>query len=714
MEMKKNIFTEVMQPTRFTSLGSNMPEPSTWAQLVGEMQSGVHAPQTTAYRDTLRKQEAAEESGNTKEAERLKKHKTRIKRLQPAFLCGVIVERGRSSAHIKAFTGLYMIDFDCVEPKQMADVLKRIRADGHTFLAHTTLSGRGIRVIARGAVCPDEHSFVRHWTAANEYYAQLTGLAYDSQCKNPTRLSVLCHDADVYFNPDATPLPPPTQEKSDKETTGNKAGRPRNAQSAAAVVRQLVEQEDAAYVPGRHNDYVCRCLYWMNRFGVGRKHAQEWAMQEFADYEATHPGAIAGIVRSCYAKTHEYGTYRLADYGKKGKASTQHPQKASLEDMEYFITHRYRLRKNMMSHAIEYQPVDGDGKWIRIDDSFENSLWCAMKRQGIHTDLFSLRALLISDFVPEHKPFHAYLDTLPPWDGTTDYIGMLWARVHCKDTDAQTFDYFARRWLVAMVASALDERVVNHQILVLLGRQGTFKSSFMENLLPPELRAYYTSKTNSMRLTKDDHFALTENLLINFEEIDSMSRQELNQLKAMTTVTHIQERPPYGRNKVRLPHVASFCATGNNLQFLTDDTGNRRWMPFEVEYIENPWTNPLPYDGIYAQAKALLDSGFRYWLKDNEIDRLHNHNRQYETPNMARELVLSYFRKPHKDELPLYLSSTQILSRFPPNVRVSATQIGKAMKDLEYKQIRTKSARFWEVVERSGFDITHSLPEDPW
>ena len=65
MEMKKNIFTEVMQPTRFTSLGSNMPEPSTWAQLVGEMQSGVHAPQTTAYRDTLRKQEAAEESGKT-------------------------------------------------------------------------------------------------------------------------------------------------------------------------------------------------------------------------------------------------------------------------------------------------------------------------------------------------------------------------------------------------------------------------------------------------------------------------------------------------------------------------------------------------------------------------------------------------------------------------------------------------------------------------
>lgn len=712
--MKKIILTEVMQPTRFTSLGSNMPEPTTWAQLVEEIQSGIHAPQTKAYRDTLYSLETAEESGNTKEAERLKKHKTRIKRLQPAFLCGVMVEKGRSMAHIKAFTGLYMIDFDCVEPGQMEDALERIRADRHTFLAHITLSGRGIRVIARGAACPDEYSFVRHWTAANEYYARLTGLAYDTQCKNPTRLSVLCHDADVYFNPNATPLPPATQEKGGKEAMGGKAGRSRNAQSAADVVRQLVEKEGAAYVPGQHNDYVCRCLYWMNRFGVARQQAQQWAMQEFADYEATHPGAVAGIVRSCYAQTHEHGTYRLADYKKEEKTGTQQVKKAPLKNMEDFIAHRYRLRKNMMSHTIEYQPIDGNGNWKRIDDSFENSLWCAMERQGIHTDLFSLRALLLSDFVPEHKPFQSYLDTLPPWDGQTDHIGMLWARVHCKGTDAQTFDFFARRWFVAMVASALDEQVVNHQILVLLGRQGTFKSSFMENLLPLELRAYYTSKTNSMRLTKDDHFALTENLIINFEEIDSMSRQELNHLKALTTVTHIQERPPYGRNKVRLPHVASFCATGNNLQFLTDDTGNRRWMPFEVEYIENPWTNPLPYEGIYAQAKALLDSGFRYWLQDSEIDRLHNHNRQYETPNMARELVLSYFRKPHKDELPLYLSSTQILSRFPPNIKVTTTQIGKAMKDLGYKQIRTRSARFWEVAERSGFDITHSLPEDPW
>lgn len=160
--------------------------------------------------------------------------------------------------------------------------------------------------------------------------------------------------------------------------------------------------------------------------------------------------------------------------------------------------------------------------------------------------------------------------------------------VHPADSDTDRFDLCFRRWFVGMVAAALDPKVVNHVILVLIGRQGCFKTSFFQNLLPPVLRRYYASKTNSQRLTKDDLFTMTENLLVNFEEIDSMQRSELNQLKAMTTTLYVNERPAYGRNKVHLPHVASFCATGNNLQFLTDDTGNRRWLPFESRRSTTP------------------------------------------------------------------------------------------------------------------------------
>ena len=120
------------------------------------------------------------------------------------------------------------------------------------------------------------------------------------------------------------------------------------------------------------------------------------------------------------------------------------------------------------------------------------------------------------------------------------------------------------------------------------------------------MRHYYATKTNSQRLTKDDLFTITEKLLINFEEIDTMRPSELNQVKAMTTALFIDERPAYGRNKVHLPHVASFCATGNNPLFLSDDTGNRRWLVFEVTGIDNPWSHPIDHDAVYAQAKALL------------------------------------------------------------------------------------------------------------
>ena len=222
-----------------------------------------------------------------------------------------------------------------------------------------------------------------------------------------------------------------------------------------------------------------------------------------------------------------------------------------------------------------------------MTDTVENSLWCSMRRDGLEADLFHLRTLLLSDFAPRYHPLEEFLEKAGPWDGVTDHIGNLAAMVHPADSDTDRFDLCFRRWFVGMVAAALDPKVVNHVILVLIGRQGCFKTSFFQNLLPPVLRRYYASKTNSQRLTKDDLFTMTENLLVNFEEIDSMQRSELNQLKAMTTTLYVNERPAYGRNKVHLPHVASFCATGNNLQFLTDDTGNRRWLPFEVTAIDN-------------------------------------------------------------------------------------------------------------------------------
>lgn len=704
-------------PSRFASLRDTVPVPTTWGDLVEEIRGGRHLTVTRLYRETCARLAEAEAAGDIASVEELKRRKVSLKTSQAAFVCSVILEGGRSQQHVRGYSDKAMVDIDDLNGKSLDTLVARVKADPHTFLAYVTLSGRGLRVVARVEPVPtDARTFARAWQTVNDYYARLLGVTVDAQCKNATRMSVLCHDPEVCYRPEAEALAVEPEAPARPRAS---RGRPVRAVSAAPTVRRLVEDDGILYAPGSHNAYICRCLYWMNRFGVSEADAEAWALSEFADYDAAEH-SVAATVRSCYAQTAEHATCRLARYArartsknKSGGGGSRAPR-VSVGQMEDFIGRWCQLRRNLLIHQLEVRLCEGTGeeepRWQLMTDALENSLWRAMQHEGLDADLFRLRTLLQSDFVPTYHPLRRYLDTLPPWDGTTDYIGRLARMVVCRGTSAAEFDYYFRRWLVGMLAAALDDGVVNHEILVLLGPQGSFKSSFLENLLPPCLRRYYTTKTNSQRLTKDDLFTMTENLLVNFEEIDSMQRPELNQLKAMTTTLYINERPAYGRNKVRLPHVASFCATGNNLQFLTDDTGNRRWLPFEVEHIENPWTTPIDYEGVYAQAKALLDGGFRYWFQGDEVEALNRRNRRFEAPNPARELILAHYRRPSALEKGRYLTASQICARFA-SMRLSPVQVGRAMKELGFEQVETHHGRFWLAVERSVDEMNSVLPE---
>lgn len=371
---------------------------------------------------------------------------------------------------------------------------------------------------------------------------------------------------------------------------------------------------------------------------------------------------------------------------------------------------RYRLRRNLLSYQVEWQPVEGDGPGGRVDDHFVNSLWRSMQLEGIHTDVNMIHTLLASDFVGDYHPFREWIEQLPPWDGETDYIGRFFSMVHCQHTTVDEFDHYARRWLVALVASVLSDEAVNQEILTFIGPQGTYKSSFMQHILPPHLRGFFTTKANCYSLDKDDLIMLAENILISLEEIDSLSVKELNQLKAYTVKPHIKERPAYGRHKLLMPRVASLCATGNNPNFLTDDTGNRRWLAFEIAHIDNPWQADIPYEGIYAQCLALWQQGFQYWFSDHEIHELNRRNRQFEAPNPAEELIVTHFIAPRSPAELRYLTATQIASRFAPLVKLSPTRVSRAMASLGFEMVRTHHGKFWKVAERQPAEIGYRLP----
>ena len=208
------------------------------------------------------------------------------------------------------------------------------------------------------------------------------------------------------------------------------------------------------------------------------------------------------------------------------------------------------------------------------------------------------------------------------------------------------FRFSLKKWLVAMVAAWISPDVVNNVILVLIGEQGAYKTTWFNYLLPPQLKHYFYTKTNANRMSKDDFLTLTQYAFVCCEELDTMRPAELNQLKATVTMTSIDERAAYAYYHEHRKHIASFCGTGNNPQFLSDPTGNRRWLPFEVESIVSPPDHPFPYEGIYSQALALYKSGFQYWFTKEEIMQLNSHNRKFEAPHLEQELVDLFFRKP--------------------------------------------------------------------
>ena len=395
---------------------------------------------------------------------------------------------------------------------------------------------------------------------------------------------------------------------------------------------------------------------------------------------------------------------------------------ATVEDIKTFLSDHIYLRHNVITGRIECRVPTKDlwelgtdpfeaaqvDKWQPISDRIVNSLWTAMSRDKPvrAQDLFRV---IESDFVPDYHPFRYYLENLPEWDGETDYILGMSVSVQVKgEVEEQIlFATYLKKWLVGMVAAWIDPNVVNNVILVLIGEQGSYKTTWFNYLLPPELKDYFYTKTNANRMGRDDLLTLAQYALVCCEELDTMKPAELNQLKAAVTMPSIDERAAYAHFHEHRQHIASFCGTGNNVQFLSDETGNRRWLPFEIERITSPREVPFDYQGIYSQAYALYQEGFQYWFSREEIQRLSEHNATFETPRTAHELISRYLRKPKPGEPSEFLSATDILQLVGSNpvLKLTTNKIGRAMTDLGFERMRTGSERGYNVVQYSAEEI---------
>ena len=386
---------------------------------------------------------------------------------------------------------------------------------------------------------------------------------------------------------------------------------------------------------------------------------------------------------------------------------------ATVGEIKAFLSDHVYLRYNTVKHRVEARVPPGDpfiehselaefvgDTWQPMSDRLKSTLLMVM--QAVKpTREKDLQTVLGSGFVPGFHPFLYYLNRLPPWDGQ-DYILELSATVSVKGgTDEQLYFYeLLKRWLVGMVASWLDEDTVNQAVLVFIGEQGLYKTTWFSMLLPPELRDYFRIKVNASRVGKDDLITLSQYGLVCYEELDTMRPTEVNTMKSVVTMPAIDERRPYGHYTEHMPHVASFCGTGNNVQFLNDSTGNRRWLPFLVERIDDPRSHPFHHAGIFAQAYALYRQGFRHYFTKAEEERLKAHNRTFETPCSEQEAISKHFRLPSGEERGEFYTATdiQLVISEGPALRFAVERIGSAMKALGFAGYRSHGRRGYRVV----------------
>lgn len=160
------------------------------------------------------------------------------------------------------------------------------------------------------------------------------------------------------------------------------------------------------------------------------------------------------------------------------------------------------------------------------------------------------------------------------------------------------------------------------------------------------------------------------------------------------------------RTRLRQEHLDSHgvAATGNNVQFLSDPTGNRRWLPFEVESILSPREHPFDYPHIYAQALHLLRSGFRYWFTQQEIIELNLHNHKFEAPRLERELVALYFAHPTEEQHGIFMTASRALQIIGAGIsqKLSAVYVGRAFCELGFRKVRVNHCWGYLVIERDG------------
>ena len=383
--------------------------------------------------------------------------------------------------------------------------------------------------------------------------------------------------------------------------------------------------------------------------------------------------------------------------------------------IESFLKENFLFRRNVLNGKVEFaikpseEATNDDGKeepFRPLTQEALNSIIRKAKKEQV-VKKGSAKTEIVeyvhSEDVPIHNPISEYLKSLPKWDGK-NHIAELFNRLPGITTEQQGF---LATWLLSAVAHwiQMDTLHGNECVPTLIGAQGCGKTTFYHRLLPPELRQYYLDHLN-LSNKFDKEMALTNNLLVNLDELDAIRPSQHAALKQTLSKSKVNGRPIYGCAQEDRLRFASFVATTNNPHPLTDPTGSRRYICLTIpegQYIDN--TGEIDYGQLYAQVMYELKvAKTPYWFSNDEVARIQDLNQNYLEQKDISEIVEICFRKPKDGESAKAMNTKMMLDHIRkeyPSIEINHSnkvRLGLTMKALGYESADHSNVPFYKVV----------------
>lgn len=687
-------------------------------KILDDIKKGTYQPAITYLRKSLadNKTEAAE----------------RAKKSLPAFTPSATFKGGRKMEFLTNYNALVVLDIDKITPEKLSESKEKLKENPFVFAFFTSPSGNGLKIFIKVDSGKDEHK--ETFLKLQRYFEDILSLEIDKSGKDITRLCFFSYDPELFVNEACTifsTLSNQSQEQTTKtnKTTSSQLPDTINYDVLYTHCVQFTEKKES-FIDGNRNNFVYQLANNLNRKGVPESVALGYILADY-DYNSHE---VMAAVRSAYSNTADFNTDNFQPKQKNVKKNIHKEADQSLAEieseeelpplidrLENFLNNRYHFRHNEVLGKLEYKPIRkkessspsgrSGGAWKPMTDFKENSILREIQKAKVKCSINSLRNLLHSDFCEMYDPFKDYFENLPEYNDSRDYIEELALTI--TTTKPELWKTCFKKWFVAMVACVVNEKQINQTVIVFSGKQGLGKTTWIEKLMPKELKQYIFSGTINPN-NKDTLIHLAECMLINLDELENLNRTEIGSLKELITKTHIRMRKAYGHNNENMPRRASFAGSVNTAQFLNDTTGSRRFLCFEVEHIE--YQHEIDINLCYAQAYKLYQAGFRHWFNQEEIKEINANNEEYQIKSPEEELLLTWFKVVEKSEANTFLNTTQIAVRLSEHAKLTITdssvqKLGKALKKHNFLRLKKNGSFVYALYEKSYEEVDKEISE---